>query len=309
MFSAHVPNGLHCEELFWNCLDLYAKISPAEENIIVESDGSVSATKPNKKKGNTSPLRLLKRYDNDKRYEGTVSSINYTKNYGFIRLPEEKGRSSDMFFHFSQFPSNVSAKKGDAISFLIEFVAAKNKNQAVDLKLLDDHLSQPTSSACLPNMIRLKAFSMNQPFAALLANGYKTLETRNNTMFANIKPGTKMLLHVGQRNYPDGDRHLQIMKDDSISQRDIHKLKSLSQNFTKGMLVAILEIGDTVEVSLEDRSKQDFERKVVAYGKDSGRIATEIKRVDYLKLGVKMSGKGGVFDVDVDQDVIPYGWL
>ena len=40
-------------------------------------------------------------------------------------------------------------------------------------------------------------------FAALLANGYKDLETRNGTMFAGYPAGTQMLLHVGQRIYPD----------------------------------------------------------------------------------------------------------
>ena len=37
--------------------------------------------------------------------------------------------------------------------------------------------------------------------------------------------------------------------------------------------------------------------------------ATEIKRVEYLKRGVKVSGQGGVFKVKVDKDVIPPGWL
>jgi len=43
----------------------------------------------------------------------------------------------------------------------------------------------------------MKVFSMNMPFAALLANGYKTLETRNGTKFTTYPEGTRMLLHVG----------------------------------------------------------------------------------------------------------------
>jgi hypothetical protein len=59
--------------------------------------------------------------------------------------------------------------------------------------------------------VSMPVFSMNLPFAALFANGYKTLESRNGTMFTPYEPGTKMLLHVGRRTYPDGGRHLQIM--------------------------------------------------------------------------------------------------
>lgn len=37
--------------------------------------------------------------------------------------------------------------------------------------------------------------------------------------------------------------------------------------------------------------------------------ATEIKRVEYLKKGTKISGRGGVFKIDVDREIIPEGWL
>jgi hypothetical protein len=48
---------------------------------------------------------------------------------------------------------------------------------------------------------------------------------------------------------------------------------------------------------------------VGAYGQDSGMRATEIRRVEYLKQGVKVSGQGGIFKVRVNKDVIPNGWL
>ncbi len=37
--------------------------------------------------------------------------------------------------------------------------------------------------------------------------------------------------------------------------------------------------------------------------------ATEIRRVQYLKRGVRVSGQGGVFKAKVDKNVIPDGWL
>lgn len=46
-----------------------------------------------------------------------------------------------------------------------------------------------------------------------------------------------------------------------------------------------------------------------AFGADSGMRATEIKRVEYLKKGVKVTGSGGVFKAAVDKSVIPDGWL
>lgn len=118
-----------------------------------------------------------------------------------------------------------------------------------------------------------------------------------------------MLLHVGQRTYPDGNRHIDVMKSGGLSDSDILSLKSLPRGFTKGMAVAIVELGKTFETTLEQRCDPDFQRAVAAFGADSGMRATEIKRVEYLKKGVKVSGKGGVFKARVERSVIPDGWL
>ena len=150
---------------------------------------------------------------------------------------------------------------------------------------------------------------MNLPFAALLSNGYKTLETRNGTMFLPYEEGTKMLLHVGQRTYPDGNRHLEIMKSGGLNDEQIKELKSLPQGYGKGMAVAIVELGKTYETTLEERCDPDFQRSVGAFGADSGMRATEIKRVEYLKEGINVSGQGGVFKAKIDRGVFPDGWL
>ena len=147
------------------------------------------------------------------------------------------------------------------------------------------------------------------PFAALLSNGYKTLETRNGTMFTPYPEGTKMLLHVGQRTYPDAMRHIDVMKSGGLDDDEIQALKSLPRGFTKGMAVAIVELGKTFETTLEQRCDPDFQRAVAAFGQDSGMRATEIKRVEYLKQGVKVSGQGGVFKTKIKKDLIPDGWL
>ena len=150
---------------------------------------------------------------------------------------------------------------------------------------------------------------MNMPFAALLANKYKTIETRNGTMFSPYVEGTKLLLHVGQRTYPDGDRHIDVMKSGGLDDDAIQTLKSLPPGFSKGMVVALVEIGKTYETSLEQRCDPDFQRAVAAFGHDSGMRATEIRRVEYLKRGVVIAAQGGVFKVSIDKDVLPDGWL
>mmetsp|Transcript_37684 Transcript_37684/g.78191 ORF Transcript_37684/g.78191 Transcript_37684/m.78191 type:complete len:164 (-) Transcript_37684:89-580(-) len=117
-----------------------------------------------------------------------------------------------------------------------------------------------------------------------------------------------MLLHVGRRTYPDGDRHLEIMKDAGLSDKEIQQLKSLPPSFGKGMLVAIMEIGNTIETTLEQRSEPTMQRQICAYGGDSGRIVTEIAKVAYLKRPIPMAAQGGVWKTEIPQDVIPDDW-
>ncbi len=294
VLSVHTPNGLYEERIWENALNLYNDWDKTP-NKIVEWDGSITTNGQNPDgKGD----------DTSKRYDGVVQMLNYEKRFGFIRYGSQS--TNDLFFHFSNLPSNVenNIQKGDKVSFTVARDTKKGKNAAANIEIHGMSKIQEDD-----DKIEIRVFSMNLPFAALLSNGYKTLETRNGTMFVPYDEGTKMLLHVGQRIYPDGDRHLDVMKSGGLDDSEIAKLKSLPQGFGKGMAVAIVELGKTFETTLEQRCDPEFQRKVGAFGEDSGMRATEIKRVEYLKQGVRVSGKGGVFKAKVPRTVIPEGWL
>jgi hypothetical protein len=187
------------------------------------------------------------------------------------------------------------------VTFKITTDSRKGKDAAAEIEISNSSTDEDT--------VNMQVFSMNLPFAALLSNGYKTLETRNGTMFTPYPEGTKMLLHVGQRIYPDGNRHIEVMKSGGLDETEIQNLKSLPRGFGKGMAVAIVELGKTFETTLEERCDPDFQRAVAAFGADSGMRATVIKRVAYLKKGLKVSGNGGVFKANIPKAVIPEGWL
>jgi hypothetical protein len=60
---------------------------------------------------------------------------------------------------------------------------------------------------------------------------------------------------------------------------------------------------------VEERSDPEMQRRIGAYGTDSGMRCTEIRRIEYLKQPVKVKANGGVFKINIDRDVIPDGWL
>eukprot|EP00804_Cyclotella_cryptica_P015914 CCRYP_006407-RA/>CCRYP_006407-RA protein AED:0.27 eAED:0.27 QI:93/1/1/1/1/1/2/300/470 len=286
VLSVHTPQGIFEESIWTSALEHYKEWSAHRSpGTIIEWDNSIT---------------IGRAADENQRYRGRVKFLNREKRFGFIEYDEQK-KKTDIFFHFTDLQVGQVVEEGDELNFSVS-LSKNGKVAASNIDIVNKRMDDS-------NTVEMRTFSMNLPFAALLANGYKTLETRNGTMFTTYPEGTKLLLHVGQRIYPDGDRHLDIMKSGGLTDDEIKSLKSLPPGFTKGMAVAIVELGKTFETTLEQRCDPNFQRAVGAYGQDSGMRATEIKRVAYLKKGVKVSGQGGIFKVKVSKDVIPDGWL
>ena len=126
-------------------------------------------------------------------------------------------------------------------------------------------------------------------------------------MFAsNTKPGDQMALHVGQRIYPDGGEHIEILRESGYTPAQIGQLTSLPKGFQKGQVVAVLELGETVLVEDEGlRSKPEIERAVTARGPVMGRYLTSIRRVKWMKKGFKIKGQPGIFSADVPTRLLP----
>jgi len=300
VFCVHCPDGLSSRGIFERALDLYQNEWDKTPNTIVEANGEMAVNSPRP------PL-------SSKKYEGFIKLLRREKHFGFIKFRAEHGRreTRDVFFHFSKLMTEPSGiEEGDKVSFQMrKDYRARGKDLAFNIDRVrtedDDDDDESSSRKQL-----FRCVSMKNPFAALVANGRKTLETRNGTMLTKYAEGTQVLLHVGRRTYPDSGKHLGILKAShpELTDGELRTLTSLPEGFAKGHIVAILELGRTYETTLDDRSDPKFERRALAHGPDSGRIVTEIRRAAYLKQPVPQTGEPGVFRVRIDPEVIPDGW-
>ena len=295
VLAAHTPGGIDTETVFHTAIQAF-KEWDGQAGTIIEHDGTVTKLPAEEDEGPASNERVT----------GKVVKFFEDRGFGFIQYG--KRGTKDVFVHVRNLKGDVDfLEVGDELTFKVGTDRKTGKKMAMDVEKAGS--SSSSGSDEIVDTANLRVFSMNQPFAALLANGHKTLETRNGTMFISYPEGTKFLLHVGRRTYPDGDRHIEVMKSGGLSDAEIEDLKSLPNGFGRGMAVAILEIGKTFDTTLEERCDPDFQRKVCAFGEDSGRRATEIRRVQCLKRPVKVGGQGGVFKADIPRDAIPDGWL
>lgn len=235
--------------------------------------------------------------------EGVVRSWLEDRGFGFVRL----GRA-DIFFHSSAIVGGAepAPRPGERVRVRVRDAADGRRECERVERVEPGGGARPTG---VPT-VRMRCFSMNMPFAALLGHGYKSLETRNGTMFAQgARPGERLLLHVGRRIYPDGGAHKELMRAHGASEAEIRELTSLPHGFGRGQIVAVLELGETQLMSDERaRCAPEVERRVVATGQAMGRYLTEVVRAEWLEEPVPMRGQPGIFDVEIPAAALPDGW-
>ena len=333
VLAVHCPVGLHNIDLFQQALRHYQNFNENHTAITTSTTTSTTTTTGSRSPtiiesdGTMTCINTTHTIDGNQlqknAFDGYVHVVYYNKRYGFIRCHQDR---RSIFFHFNNilpattktWTGNVPAsqrqliQQGDIVSFNVIVDEKSNNKPAahnIVIQRRSDTRAKMTSTTTNTNdtgAISLRCFSMNMPFAALLANRYKTLESRNGTMFVPYPEGTILLLQVGQRTYPDGDRHLDIMKRRTgWSDEQIEQDKSLPDGYQRGMVIAICQIGKTIEMSLEQRSVPEIEQQIVALGSDSGKMITEIKLVQYLKRPLLMPAQGGIYKVSIPIDVIP----
>ena len=229
--------------------------------------------------------------------DGVVAKFFDDKRFGFVRLD---GESQDVFFHANAAAAGVPLRRGAEVTVRL----GKDRRGRVQCESVAPRGGAGAAAQTGPQ-VSMKCFSMNLPFSALLAHGRKSIETRNHTMFADTE-GDIVLLHCGQRTYPDGGVHREILRRAGMSDAEIDKETRLPSGFARGQIVAAVRLGPTRLVESEaERSEPEVEAAVCATGKAMGKYLTEIAQIEWLPAPVKARGRPGLFDVDVPADALP----
>jgi magnesium-dependent phosphatase 1 len=164
-----------------------------------------------------------------------------------------------------------------------------------------------TAVAAATDTVSMPCFSMSQPFAALLLNGLKSVESRNNPMLGDLPSGTRVLIHCGRRDWHDGESYKRLLPS-SLEQHAGAKEEDPSRlrpGFFRGAIVGMVTIGRTWRPSAEERSSPDLPRRVLAPEDGIGTYCTEVSDAAWLNHPHKVRGSPGVFAVDIPRDCLP----
>jgi magnesium-dependent phosphatase 1 len=238
---------------------------------------------------------------------GRVKFYSAQKKFGFIT---DTASGEEYFVHESKVPAGTNIQTGDSVVFEAG-VDNQGRNSAVVVSLGSDASASGNKGSGAEiveeqeGMVKMPCFTMSQPFAALLINGIKTVESRNNAMFQDVAAGTKVLLHCGRRDWPDQESYLDILKETGYSASDIERAGSLAKGFSKGSIIGVMTVGKTWKATDQERMGEDLQRRVLAPYEAVGRFCTEIVDAQWLKRPVKARGNAGVIEVSIPIDCLP----
>lgn len=226
---------------------------------------------------------------------GRVKFYSSAKRFGFV---VDEATGNEFFVHESKIPLGVKLQTGDKI----EFEANTDGQGRPSATILSGSSSKAPKDK---NTVSMQCFTMSQPFAALLLNGMKTVESRNTPMFQDIKPGTRLLLHCGRKDWHDLESYLKILEEKGFSNDDISKANSLPPGFSRGSVVGVVTIGKTWKASDQELNSKNLQNRVLAPSTGIGKFCTEILEAQWLKMPVQMRGNPGIYNIDIPKDALP----
>jgi magnesium-dependent phosphatase 1 len=308
VLCAHTPHGMTIQD-FVGAIKEYNRLVQANEwrGVIVKTGASSQSTTEQR--------------------QGQVKFYNTAKKFGFVT---DLTNRQDVFFHESKVPAGMLLQAGDKVVF--EMLNGGGKPAAVIVSKANEGTSTAFSTKRVPvattsaqpaatstatesptiasnaqstqDTTTLPCISMSQPFASLLINKVKTVESRKNDMLSQIPPGTRVLLHVGRKDWPDLESYRLILAEAGMAQADIDKVSDLPTGFKRGSVVGVWTAGETRKVSAREKETKDLQRRVVAPAAGIGTYCTEVIDAKWLKKPLAIRGQPGVFEVTISKSIL-----
>ncbi|XP_053504350.1 protein EOLA1 [Ictalurus furcatus] len=92
--------------------------------------------------------------------------------------------------------------------------------------------------------IEVGCLSFRQPYAGLVLNGVKSLETRWRPLLAEMKNCT-LAIHIAQKDW-EGEEWRNILRDHfAMRQSEVEELLESGERFGRGVVAGLVDVGET----------------------------------------------------------------
>ncbi|XP_038144099.1 protein EOLA1 [Cyprinodon tularosa] len=152
---------------------------------------------------------------------------------------------------------------------------------------------------------QLWCLSFRMPYAGLVLDGIKTVESRWRPLLAPLENQT-LAIHIAWRDWEGDDWRAVLSGVLGISDARIQELLDSGERFGRGVVAGLVDVGETwvCPASLPEAELQDLERSAVLIGLQDKHL-TQLSNPRWLKGPLKTRGNRDLWTVEIPNELLP----
>ncbi|XP_017260796.1 uncharacterized protein CXorf40 homolog [Kryptolebias marmoratus] len=153
--------------------------------------------------------------------------------------------------------------------------------------------------------LQLWCLSFRQPYAGLVLNGVKTLESRWRPLLGPLENQT-LAVHVAWRDW-EGDEWQSVLSGPmGMSRTQIQDLLDSGERFGRGVVAGLVDVGGTwvCPTSPQEEELHHLERSAVLIGLQDKHL-THLSNPRWLKEPLTTRGRRDLWTVEIPAELLP----
>lgn len=151
----------------------------------------------------------------------------------------------------------------------------------------------------------MRCLSFRQPYAGLVLDGVKTVESRWRPLLASLENQT-LAVHVAQRDW-EGDEWKAVLSGPlGMDGAQIEALLESGERFGRGVVAGLVDVGRTwlCTASLNGVELQRLEQSAVLTGLEEKHL-THLSNPRWLKAPLRVRGGRDLWTVEIPEELLP----
>ncbi|XP_010893021.1 protein EOLA1 [Esox lucius] len=153
--------------------------------------------------------------------------------------------------------------------------------------------------------LQVGCLSFRQPYAGLVLDGVKSIETRWRPLLSSMENCT-LAIHIAQKDW-EGDQWREILSHTlGLSDVQIEELLSSGDRFGRGVVAGLVEVGETwcCSDSVPEEDLRELEKAAVLTGLTE-KYLTQLSNPRWLKEPLYARGHKDIWTVDIPVQLLP----
>ncbi|XP_067441943.1 protein EOLA1 isoform X1 [Thunnus thynnus] len=153
--------------------------------------------------------------------------------------------------------------------------------------------------------VQVCCLSFRQPYAGLILDGVKTVESRWRPLLAPLENQT-LAVHIAQRDWEGEEWRAVLSGPLGMNRAQIQALRESGERFGRGVVAGLVDVGGTwiCPASLQEEELQPLERSAVLIGLQEKHL-THLSNPRWLKQPLSARGGRDLWTVEIPAELLP----